>query len=110
VPFRKGLAAAVLAASIATPATALAWGVPGCTNLPEYNRALGALQGMTSACDMSVEEARRVIAAHDGVALPPAAAPQVGPQVAPQIAPRAQVRHRHRRVRAHHRAAGLRRP
>lgn len=106
MPFRKGLAAAVLAATVATPATAWAWGVPGCTDLPEYNRALGALQGMTSACDMSVEEARRVIAAHDGVALPPAAAPQV----APQIAPRAQVRRRHRKVRAHHRAAVLRRP
>ena len=47
------------------PASAGGAGGPGCTNLPLYNRALGALQGMTSACDMSVEEARRIIADHD---------------------------------------------
>lgn len=98
---RNGLAALVLAAAGAAPAPAWAWGVPGCTNLPEYNRALGALQGMTSACDMSVEEARRVIAAHDGVAAePPAVA-------APQAAPRSRVRARHR-GRHGHRAALLR--
>nr|WP_210274961.1 hypothetical protein [Methylobacterium fujisawaense] len=78
------------------PASAWAWGVPGCTNLPEYNRALGALQGMTSACDMSVEEARRIVAAHDGVAPgPPAAAAE--PQAMPRVAPR----HRRARARAH---------
>ncbi|MBN6824575.1 hypothetical protein JRF84_33985, partial [Methylobacterium organophilum] len=77
---RNGLAALVLAAAGAAPAPAWAWGVPGCTNLPEYNRALGALQGMTSACDMSVEEARRVVAAHDGVAPgPPVAAAEPPP-------------------------------
>lgn len=93
--FERGLAAIVLATTLASPASAWAWGVPGCTNLPEYNRALGALQGMTSACDMSVEEARRVVAAHDGV---PAAAPAVAdPQAAPP-----QARRRHRRMRAHH--------
>ena len=76
--FRMGLAGLALAMMGAAPAWA--WGVPGCTNLPEYNRALGALQGMTSACDMSVEEARRVIATYDGVAAPPpAAAPTVAP-------------------------------
>lgn len=90
---RNGLAALVLAAAGAVPAPAWAWGVPGCTNLPEYNRALGALQGMTSACDMSVEEARRVVAAHDGVAPgPPVAAAEPPP---PRVAPR------HRRARAH---------
>lgn len=73
---RNGLAALVLAAAGAAPAPAWAWGVPGCTNLPEYNRALGALQGMTSACDMSVEEARRVVAAHDGVAPGPRSPPR----------------------------------
>ncbi|MGT2481117.1 hypothetical protein ACU4GR_25180 [Methylobacterium oryzae CBMB20] len=89
---RNGLAALVLAAAGAAPAPAWAWGVPGCTNLPEYNRALGALQGMTSACDMSVEEARRVVAAHDGVAPgPPVAAAEPPPRVAP----------RHRRARPH---------
>ncbi|MCJ2072565.1 hypothetical protein MKK75_27875 [Methylobacterium sp. J-030] len=91
--FRKGLAGITLAMMGTAPAPAWAWGVPGCTNLPEYNRALGALQGMTSACDMSVEEARRVIAAHDGVAAPPPAA--AAPMAAP---PRAHRRH-HRRVR-----------
>jgi hypothetical protein len=93
VSVRNGLAALVLAAAGAAPAPAWAWGVPGCTNLPEYNRALGALQGMTSACDMSVEEARRVVAAHDGVAPgPPVAAAEPPP---PRVAPR------HRRARAH---------
>ncbi len=96
-----GRASAALAILIAAPGAAWAWGIPGCTNLPEYNRALGALQGMTSACDMSVEEARRVIAAHDGVAAePPAVA-------APQAAPRSRVRARHR-GRHGHRAALLR--
>lgn len=91
---RNGLVALVLAAAGIVPASAWAWGVPGCTNLPEYNRALGALQGMTSACDMSVEEARRIVAAHDGVAPgPPAAA--APPQATPRVAPR------HRRARAH---------
>jgi hypothetical protein len=105
VSFRKGFAAVVLAVTAGAPVTAWAWGVPGCTNLPEYNRALGALQGMTSACDMSVEEARRVIAAHDGVA-PPSPNPPPGAAAAPE--PRPQVRHRHRRSRAHHRAARAR--
>lgn len=88
---------AVLALSIAagTPATAWAWGVPGCTNLPEYNRAQGALQGMTSACDMTVERARQVIAEHD-------AAPAVAP---PQIAPTAPVHYRRHVVRHRHKAA-----
>jgi hypothetical protein len=95
VSFRNGLAGFALAMMSAAPAPAWAWGVPGCTNLPEYNRALGALQGMTSACDMSVEEARRVVAAHDGVAPPPAAAPTVAPP------PQAHHRH-HRRVRHGH--------
>ena len=94
VSFSKSLAGLVLLLGLA-PVPAWAWGVPGCTNLPEYNRALGALQGMTSACDMSVEEARRVIAAHDGVAAPP---PAVAP---PQVAPPPRVHRRHRRTRRH---------
>jgi hypothetical protein len=102
VPFvsRAGL---LFIAVAAVPVGARAWGVPGCVNLPEYNRALGALQGMTSACDMSVEEARRVIAAHDGAAAPPpatAAPPVAGRQVAPEP----QARPRGRRPRARHRA------
>jgi len=97
-----GFAAVVAAALVGAPAAARAWGVPGCTNLPEYNRALGALQGMTSACDMSVEEARRVIAAHDGVAAAPP------PNVAPQVVPRPRVRHRHHGKRGHRRTAILR--
>lgn len=63
--FRDRAALLALMTTIAAPATAWAQGGggPGCTNLPEYNRALGALQGMTSACDMSVEEACRILAA-----------------------------------------------
>lgn len=57
------LAAIMLVAGLATPAPALAWGVPGCINLPEYERALGALEGMPGACNMSVEEASRIVAA-----------------------------------------------
>ena len=72
MPYRERVAAGVLVTVIALPGAA--WGFlggPGCTNLPLYHRALGALQGMTSACDMSVEEARRIVAEHDR----PAAAP-----------------------------------
>ncbi|GLS59618.1 hypothetical protein GCM10007887_22870 [Methylobacterium haplocladii] len=74
----------VLVTTIALPAAASAQGGggPGCTNLPQYNRALGALQGMTSACDMSVEQARRIVAAHDGTAVAPR-----------QVAPTPRVRH-----------------
>ena len=95
--FSKGLAGLALMTAMA-PVPAWAWGVPGCTNLPEYNRALGALQGMTSACDMSVEEARRVIAAHDGIVAPP---PVVAP---PRAAPPRRVYRRHHRKRRHPRA------
>jgi hypothetical protein len=100
--FRTCLAAAALATMGGAPTAAWAWGVPGCTNLPEYNRALGALQGMTSACDMSVEEARRIVAAHDGVAVGPPAVAE------PAMAPRSRVRPRHRKLRAHHRPAPVR--
>lgn len=58
-----GLMAGTMAGLVA-PGSAWAWGIPGCTDLPEYERALGALQGMTSACDMSVERAREIVAAH----------------------------------------------
>lgn len=90
---KNSAAGLALVATIAAPVTAWAWGVPGCPNLPAYNRALGTLQGLTT-CGMTLEEARRVIAAHDG----PGAAEQ---QVAP--APRA---HQRRPLRPrHHRAA-----
>ena len=61
--FQTSLAVAALVAGLAGPAPAWAWTSPGCTNLPEYERALGALQGMTSACDMSIEKANRIAAA-----------------------------------------------
>jgi len=83
---------------LAAPAPARAWGVPGCSNLPEYNRALGALQGMTSACDMSVARAREVIAEHDGV-----------PVVVPQAAPPPRVQVRRHSARPHHRIPRKRR-
>lgn len=67
MPFKDKAAVLALVTAIAAPAAAWAGGAggPGCTNLPLYNRALGALQGMTSACDMTVEEARRIVAEHD---------------------------------------------
>jgi hypothetical protein len=92
-----GAALLALVTILAIPAPAQAWGVPGCTNLPEYNRALGALQGMTSACDMSVERARQVIAEHDGV-----------PAVQP-LPPPTQVEAKRHRRRAHHRTSRQRR-
>ncbi|GJE55341.1 MULTISPECIES: hypothetical protein [Methylobacterium] len=53
----------VLATTLATSATAWAFfGVPGCVNLPEYQRAVGALQGMTGPCDMTVEQACGIMA------------------------------------------------
>ncbi|TXN21764.1 hypothetical protein FV217_13205 [Methylobacterium sp. WL9] len=62
---KTGAALFALATTIASPMAAFGQGGggPGCTNLPEYNRALGALQGMTSACDMTLEEACRIVAA-----------------------------------------------
>ena len=74
--------ACVLAAVIA-PTTASAFGFPGCPDLPEYNRALGTLQGMTT-CGLTVEEARRIVAAHDG----PSAVPQPIAPVQPTYHPR----------------------
>ena len=58
----------------AAPGPASAFGAPGCGNLPEYDRAVGTLQGL-STCDMSVEQARRIVAASQsgGGALAPLA-------------------------------------
>ncbi|KAB1071687.1 hypothetical protein F6X51_19130 [Methylobacterium planeticum] len=76
---------------------AWAFGFPGCPNLPEYARAVGTLDGL-STCGLTVEEARRIVAAHDG----PAVLPQEGTPL-PQA-------HRPRHGRApHHRAAAGRR-
>ena len=56
----------VLSLITATVAPAWAFGGPdGCIGLPEYYRALGALQGMAS-CYMTTEQARRVVASYDG--------------------------------------------
>jgi hypothetical protein len=63
VRFRTNITVAALVAGLVGPTPAWAWTSPGCTNLPEYERALGALQGMTSACDMSIEKANRIVAA-----------------------------------------------
>lgn len=64
MPDRAGLAVVALVAGLAMPAPVLAWGVPGCVDLPEYERALATLRGMASACGISVEEARRIVAAN----------------------------------------------
>ncbi len=56
----------VLGLSLASPATAWAYSGLGCPDLPEYDRAVGALQGMPGACDMSIEKAKRIVAEHDG--------------------------------------------
>lgn len=63
VRLKTSLAVTALIAGLVGPAPAWAWTAPGCTNLPKYERALGALQGMTSACNMSIEKANRVVAA-----------------------------------------------
>ena len=63
---KNSVAALVLVTLIGAPAPASAFtGVGGCSGLPEYYRALGALQGgMTSACDMSVEQAHRILSTY----------------------------------------------
>ena len=66
----KALLSALLIAT-ASPAWAFGGGA-GCADLPEYARAQGALEGMTGACDMSVERARQITAAHDAAAGGPA--------------------------------------
>ena len=67
MPFKNCVRALAMVAAMMSPATAWAFGgAIGCVNLPTYNRALGALQGLTGPCDMSVEEARRIVAEHDG--------------------------------------------
>lgn len=58
-----------------TQAWAYGGGGLGCSNLPEYDRAIGALQGL-SVCDMSIEEARRIVAAHGGRVYQPASPDQ----------------------------------
>ena len=68
--FAYGAAGLALVLAAAAPTQARAFGFPGCPDLPEYNRALGTLQGL-STCGMTVEEARRVVAAHDGSAATP---------------------------------------
>ncbi|KAB1077846.1 hypothetical protein F6X53_16655 [Methylobacterium soli] len=95
--FRNSAALLAFVTAIGVPAAALAWGIPGCPNLPEYHRALGTLQGLTT-CGMSVDEARRIVAAHDG---PAAAAQQVAP-------PQAQIR-RSRKPQRHGAALSRRR-
>lgn len=65
----KSAVAVVLAAGVTCPGYAWAFGAgAGCADLPDYYRAQGALQGMTGACDMSVEQARHIVAAQDGIA------------------------------------------
>ena len=79
----------VLAVAMATasPVTAWAFGGLGCADLPDYARATGVLEGIPSGCDMSVEQARRIVAAHDGQAI-----------VDQPVAPVPHARHRHRRT------------
>ena len=88
----------VLMISLAAPSAAWAFGFAGCPNLPDYNRALGTLQGMT-VCGMTIEQARRVIAAHDGSTIADR-----------QVAPAYQAHHRRDRRPPRHRAAHHRRP
>lgn len=67
--FKVGLAACAVASAVAAPAAAWAMGVGiGCVNLPAYQRAVGTLQGISS-CDMTVDQARRIIAERDGYAV-----------------------------------------
>ena len=74
-----------LALALAAPASAWAYSGLGCTNLPEYDRAVGALEGMPSACDMSIERARRIVAEHDGTnaGVPRATGPHTGRSAVP---------------------------
>ena len=68
--FKDCAVALVLIITIATPASAFAMtGSGGCSGLPVYYRALGALQGMTSACNMTIEHARGIVASYDGPAI-----------------------------------------
>ena len=88
--FKEKAVVVALMTTIAAPVPAWAFGGGGggCSDLPEYYRAQGALQGMTSSCDMTIEEARRIIAQQDGSAA-----------VYPQVAPAPLVHHRHRKAR-----------
>ncbi len=82
--------AVVALATMAAPATALAFGAgAGCADLPEYYRAVGVLQGIPSTCGLSVEEARRIVY---GQSAPAAVYGQAAP-------PAPHARHRHHRVR-----------
>ena len=98
------LAAMMLVAGLAAPSPALAWGVPGCINLPEYERALGALEGMPGACNMSVEEASRIVAAQGNRPggllgrVIGGSAPPSPPVIVPPQAPRPEAGHRNKAV------------
>ena len=63
--FKIRVFAAVVVMAMPAQAWAYGGGGPGCSNLPEYDRAIGTLQGL-SVCDMSVEEARRIVGAAQG--------------------------------------------
>ena len=81
--------ALALALAVTAPVAAQAFtGVGGCSGLPEYYRAVGALQGgMESACAMTAAEARQILSAYGGV-----------PGEAPQPVP---ARHHRRRAPVH---------
>ena len=86
---KEGPIVLALAMMVASPATAWAFGAgAGCADLPEYDRAVGALEGMPGACDMSVEQARRIIAAQNGQA-----------DVGQSLVPAPHRRHKHHRAR-----------
>jgi hypothetical protein len=76
---KTGVTALVLALTLAAPVGAQAFtGVGGCSGLPEYYRAVGALQGgMESACAMTAAEARHILLNYGGV--PGEAQPAVPP-------------------------------
>lgn len=59
----------VMGMALVAPAPAWAFGgAAGCADLPDYARATGVLEGIPRGCDMSVEEANRIVRAHDGYA------------------------------------------
>ena len=66
--YDKAVIGLALAVALVPGAASAFTGVGGCSSLPEYYRALGALQGgMESACDMTAAQARRVLSTYGAV-------------------------------------------
>lgn len=68
--YRGATAVLALAGLIAASAPSFAMTGIGCPDLPEHDRAVGTVINGGSACGLTMEEARRILARDAGLAAP----------------------------------------